>query len=731
LIELGLVFGLGLFGLGAAAYLRRWMLAVAVDHADMVSAAELIRRVANGFFRRQTSTIAALSAALAGVIFLAYGLLQHNHDEAISPLERGVWLTISFIVGASSAVVVAQVAVWSATQANARAASLTRRSLDHALQMAVRGGAVSGLVLVALGLLGVANLFVAIFAFHGGFGADPTPAFALAPLFPLLMAGHALGASFVALLSQVGGGTFAKAADLAADIASREAGLAEDAPRNPLTLVDLSGDVVGDGAGRATALFQSAATENLAAMMLGAALFRDNRDLSSSFAVILFPLVARALGLVGTVFGVMVVRTDDREDPLSPLARGHYVTSLLHALGIAGAAKWLLGTHWLAFFGCGAIGIALAVALFHVTQHFTEHRHGPLRGLAESARGGPSLVILTGTSVGLDSALVSSLLVLASAFGAYQLGAMTGLVHGGLFGIAVTALGMLGNAGYVMTMDAFGVIVDGASGIVELTIARERPDVRGRAVMLDAVGNTAKTLTRAYAACSAAFVAVLLIAVYLDETWRRALSLGKTVVRSSIDRPVLIAAALLGVLLMVWVASRSIAQLAHAARRLLDEARRQLRDIPAGSPPDHGICAEMAGRSALRQMLGPAVIVTVLPIGLGLALRLATTEDNPLLAADSVAALVTAGAAVSILGSLFLGNAGGAWDNAKKYILTGAHGGRTLVNEADSRTENPAFTAVAVGDAVGDPLKDASGPVLQALVKLLIVITIVFLPFFF
>jgi K(+)-stimulated pyrophosphate-energized sodium pump len=703
----------------------------AVDHADLTVAADLVRRVAYAFFRRQTGMIAALSAALAGTIFLAYGLLQHKHSNPISALELGVWLTASFLVGAASAVAVAQIAVWSATQANVRVASLMRRSLDEALQMAVRGGAVSGLALVAVGLLGVGNLFVAIFAYHGGFSADPTRAFALLPSFPLLIAGHALGASFVALLSQLGGGAFAKAADLAADLASQEAGLAEDAARNPVSPVDLAGDIVGDCAGRATALFQSAATENLAAMMLGAALFRDNKDLPSSLAIVLFPLVVRALGLIGTVFGVMVVRTDDREDALSPLARGLYVTALLHALGIAGAAKWLLGPHWLAFFGCGAIGVVLAIALFYVTQHFTEHRHGPLRRLAESARGGPSLVILTGLSLGLDSALASSAMALAAALGAYKLGAMSGLAHGGLFGIAVATLGMLGNAGYMMTLDAFGAIVDGAGGIVERTIARERPDVRGRAIVLDAVGNTVKTLTKTYAACSTAFVAVLLIAAQVDESSRRLSSPATAVVElAQRGRPVVLVAGLVGVLLVLWVASRTIAHVAYAARRLLDEARRQLRDVPEASQPDPETCAEMVGRSALRRMLGPAVIATAMPIALGMALRLAATEDNPFLAADSVAAMVAAGAAAGVLGSLLLGNAGGAWDNAKKYILTGAHGGRTLVDETGGRTENPAFSAAAVGDAVGDPLKDATGPVLHVLVKLLAVITVVFLPFF-
>ena len=288
-------------------------------------------------------------------------------------------------------------------------------------------------------------------------------------------------------------------------------------------------------------------------------------------------------------------------------------------------------------------------------------------------------------------------------------------------------------------MDAFGPIIDSAGGIVEMTVARDRPDVRGRTVVLDGVGNTVKALTKVYAAGAAALASLLLVSAYVDEVRRRvalAGGAGKAAVRAAsspvihLDRPEVYLGALVGILLVLWVASRCIVGAVRAARRVIDEARRQLKDRPRGYVPDQEACVEAASRVALRHMIAPAVVAAACPVALGLGLRFGRTEDNPLLAADSVAALIMAGTIAGVLGSLLLGNAGGAWDNAKKYIATGAHGGRHLVDESGARVDNPTYSAAQVGDTVGDPLKDIAGPAMHVLVKLLPAVTIVFLPFF-
>jgi K(+)-stimulated pyrophosphate-energized sodium pump len=731
--ELGLIFAASLLGIAFAGYLARWVLARPMGEGEMPRIAAQIRTAAEVFYRRQSSTIAAISAVLGGAIFLAYGLLRGaGEGDPVPALELGVWLTLSFAVGVASSVATGHVATWVATRTNARAASGARRSLDSALQIAIRGGAVSGLFIVACSLLGLAGLFTAVLAYKGGFGAEPLAALRLAPTIPLMIAGYALGASFAALLAQLGGGTFAKAADLGADLAGKENGLGEDHPQNPATIADLAGDAVGNCASRGAGVFEATVAENLGAMIVGASLFRENASLKSALAVMLFPLVTRAFGVVAVMFGVMVVRTDDREDPLNALARGLYVTAILHAVGVAGAAKWLLGVHWLSFFACAITGVVVGVVLLPVTQFYTEHRYRPVRDLAEASRAGPTHTILHGFATGLESSVAPLGLVVVATVVSYAIGARTGLTGGGLFGTAVATMGMLGTAGYVLAMDAFGAIVDSAGGIVEMTVARERPEVRGRAVVLDAVGNTAKALTKSYAAGAAALSSLLLVSAYMDEVRRRATMLGRRQLEPALrlDRPELYLAALAGILLVFWLASRCLVGVARASRRLLDEVRRQLKDRPPGFVPDHEACIEMVSQASLRFMITPALVSAALPIAVGLALRFARTEDNPLVAADSVAALIMAGTIAGVLGSLLLGNAGGAWDNAKKYIATGAHGGRHLVDEGGARVDNPTYSAALVGDAVGDPLKDTAGPSMHVLVKMLPVVTLVFLPFF-
>jgi K(+)-stimulated pyrophosphate-energized sodium pump len=731
--ELALTLTGGLLGLAFAAYLARWIAARPAIEPDMQRVAGIIQSVAEAFNRRQSSVIGAVSAVLGGAIFLAYGLLRRAGEKNPVPaLELGVWLTISFAVGAASSVATGRVATWVAPRTSVRAAMGARRSLDLALQIAIRGGAVPALFAAAMSLLGLGGLFAAVLAFRGGFGAEPSEALALVPIIPWVIAGYPLGASFAAFMAQLGGGTFSKAADLGADLGGAEVGLADDDLQNPATLVDLAGDAAGDCAGRAAGVFASGVAETAGAMVVASMLFRHNEGLPSALAIVLFPLVTRAFGLIATLFGVMVVKTDDREDAFNALVRGLYVTAVLHAVGVAGAAKWLLGAHWVVFFGCGVLGIVTGIAVLHVTQYYTEQRYRPVRELAEAARSGSAMAVLRGLAIGLESCVLPLLAVVAATFGSYLLGARSGLVEGGLFGTAVATMGMLGTAGYVLAMDGFGSIVDNAGGIVAITIARERPDVRGRTLVLDAVGNTTKALTKAHAAGLSALASLLLVAGYLDESRRRAtfLSDHARAMGVRLDRPEVYLGALVGILIVFWVAGRCLRGVLQAGRRVLDEVRRQTRNRPADFVGDHEPCVEMVSRAALRQMITPALVSAAVPVAVGLALRFARTEDNPLVAADSVAALIMAGTVAGVLGSLFLGNTGAIWDNAKQYIVMGAHGGRYLVDETGARVDNPTYGAAVVGDTVGDPLKDAAGPAIHVLVKMLSAVIIVFLPFF-
>jgi len=732
MIELALIFGICLLGIAFAGYLARWVLDCPVGDGEVPRVALRIRQAAELFSRRMRATISAVSAVLGGGIFLAYGLARQTSGVTpLPPLELGVWLTVSFALGVASALAVAHVTSWISTRANVRAASGARKSLDHALQIAIRGGAISGLVSVSLGLLGLGGLFAAVFAAKGGFSADSAAALRLAPQIPFVISGYALGAAFAALLAELAGGTFAKSADVGADLAGKEWVLPEDDATNPATIADLAGDCAGESAGRAASVLASTVAENLGVMMLAAALFRNNDGITSSVSIMLFPLVTRALGVMAAIFGVMVVRTDDREDPMNAIARGLYVTALLFGVGTAGVSKWLLGPHWLPLFGAAVIGIVAGLLLLFVLQYYTEFRHRPVREIAEAARLGPSLALLRGVSVGFEAALAPIFIVAdGGGRGAFPWSS-NGFVRGRRVWNRRRDDRSAGTSAYVLAGHGFGSIIDSASGIVEMTLARERPDVRGRTVVLDAVGNTTKALTKALASVATVLSTVLLVVAWMGEMQRlHQPPQPDSPPVISWGRPEVYMGAVIGTMLVLWFTARCVSGVSRAARHMFEEARRQRSIGPATTPPDPTACVELASRAAPGQAIVPAHVGAVVPLLVGLGLCFGGTKDNSLIVADAVAALIMAATIAGVLGALLLGNAGGAWDNAKKYIVTGAHGGRYLVDETGARIDNPTYIAAAIGDTVGDPLKDAAGPAIRVLVKMLSIITIVFLPFF-
>lgn len=739
--ELVLILGVAMVGLGLAGYLVRWVLARPVGDPDMNRVANLVRLAAEGFAKRQTRTIAALGALLTGSVFLAYGLRSGGEHDVVPGLESGVWLTVSCALGALSTVLVGQFATFLFARATIRVASGARRSVDQALVLALRSGASVGLVVSTLAALGHASLVLAVLVYHGAMGEDRGPALALVPHIPFLVSGYALGATFAALLSQLSGGIFAKAADVGADVGGREVGLLDDDLDNPAFIADMAGDCVGGSGGRATATFAAGVAEDLGAMLVGAMVFEANASLKSALSLVLLPVLARSFGVLGTAFGAMVVRTDESEDPRSALVRGLLVAAGLHAVGVAGAAKWLLPQSFVHVLGCIVVGTLAGLVLVPVVHHFALPK-SPVRELAEASRAGPTLNLLGGINLGLDAMMIAAATVVAALLGAYAIGMRSGLASGGMFGVAIATIGMLGPSGYLLALDGAATIVDAASGVVVTTVGRDRPDVRGRLLVLDTVGTASKALSRVHGAGVAGLSALLPISAFLGEAHRRA---GASPAGSGAE-PATFAAAIAGVLLVLWLVGRTSTGVARAGRRIAEEVRRQLegraqaaRDLPgprsegsrARENPavDHGPCVEMASRLALRLMLAPGLVAVVGPGLVALGLRLLKSEDSPLTAVDSVAALLVAATVAGVLGSLLLGTAGAAWGNAKKYIVTGAHGGRLLVDETGARAENPTFFAAFVGDTVGDPLKDAALPVALVFIKMLPVLALVLLPF--
>jgi K(+)-stimulated pyrophosphate-energized sodium pump len=741
-----LVLGISVFGLFAAYLLAQWVLKRKVGDEAMQRISNAIKEGAEAFLRRQNRTIILLALAFAAFLFIGYGFVREHRewDPVGSSTSLAFWITLSFVLGALCSVVAGYIGMWVSIRSNIRTAHAALSSLNDALRIALRGGAVSGLMVVAMSLLGVGGLYALV---EASGGVEPTK-------IPLLIVGYGFGASFVALFAQLGGGIYTKAADVGADLVGKvEAGIPEDDPRNPAVIADLVGDNVGDCAGRGADLFESTAAENIGAMILGASLAAMAEKASMGFSagvvgVMMFPLVARAFGIIASLIGIVSVKMDKEEklDPMDALNRGYYVAVVLAMIAFGFATYWLLSSPqapnaWWHFYICGVIGVLTSVAFVYITQYYTEYKYRPVKLIAEASKTGPATNIIAGVSVGFECTAAPVLVMGAALLGAYYIGRSafptdTG-VNAGLFGTAVATMGMLATAAFILAMDTFGPITDNAGGIVEMS--QQPENVRKKTDRLDAVGNTTKALTKGYAIGSAALAAFLLFQAYMDEV-RQYAGLGHDhPFPIDLSKPVVFVGGLLGAALVFLFSSMAIRAVGKAAQSIIEEVRRQyaklprINDIiqfPADFKPNYGTCVDIVTRSALRQMVAPGLLVVLTPVAVGLLFKIFITPDDPLIAAEAVASLLMVGTIAGILMALFLNNSGGAWDNAKKYIEAGAHGGKWLTSPDGKKMKNPIHGAAVVGDTVGDPFKDTAGPSLHVLIKLLSTITLVLAPLF-
>ncbi len=671
-----------------AGYLAKNVLRAGTGTSEMQQIAAAIREGAEAFLKRQYRTIGLMTAGLAVLMFVLYGIMKG--------WDLSVKMTFAFILGALCSALSGYIGMYISIRANVRTANAARSSISQALVIALRGGAVSGVTVVALSLLGVGGLYY----LYGGM-TDPQRV-------PFLIVGYGFGASFVALFAQLGGGIYTKAADVGADLVGKvEAGIPEDDPRNPAVIADLVGDNVGDCAGRGADLFESTAAENIGAMILGVALF-------PTFGIqgIMFPLVARALGLIASIIGIIAVRGREDEDPMTTLNRGFYVATALATVGFFFATWQMLGNLW--FFLAGLTGIVTSLLFVYITQYYTEHRFRPVRSIAESSQTGPATNIITGIAVGLECTALPTVVISMALIFSYYCGIWSGVTDaqghpiGGLYGTALATMGMLATCGYILAMDTFGPITDNAGGIIEMSQSDE--EVRKKTDRLDAVGNTTKALTKGYAIGSAALAAFLLFSAYMNEV---ADITGRVFNTVNLAEMKVFIGGLLGAMLVFLFSALAIRAVGRAAYYVINEVRRQFREnagIMRGEiKPDYARCVDIVTAGALREMVMPGLLAVGMPIAVGLILR-----------AEAVAALLMVGTITGILLATLMNNGGGAWDNAKKYIESGVYGGK------GSETHK----AAVVGDTVGDPFKDTAGPSLHVLIKLLSTITLVMAPLF-
>lgn len=580
------------------------------------------------------------------------------------------WKTaVCFAVGAVFSALSGNIGMRIATAANARTAQAAKASINAGLQAAFNSGTVMGMCVVGLGLLGV-SVFYALFG-------DPD-----------IIYGFGFGASSIALFARVGGGIYTKAADVGADLVGKvEAGIPEDDPRNPAVIADNVGDNVGDVAGMGADLFESYVDSIIAAMAIGAVMAITQN--------VILPLQIAAIGILSSVIGTFFVSTSG-ENLHAALNRGIFAAAFIMALGTFGLV-YFTGSS-MGIFAAALSGLVAGIIIGLVTEYYTADNRAPAQGIARASETGPATNIIAGISLGMKSTAVPVLAVCGAILVAYY--------FAGLYGIAIAAVGMLSTLGITLATDTYGPVADNAAGIAEM--AKMGKEVRERAEALDAVGNTTAAIGKGFAIGSAALTALALFSAYGTEV---AKVTGTFVI--DITEPTTIVGLFIGGLLPFVFCSFSIAAVGRAAFDMVKEVRRQFKEIPGlmegTARPDYSTCVEISTGAALREMRIPGVLAVLSPVVVG-----------KVLGAEALGGLLAGAVVTGFLLAVFMANAGGAWDNAKKYIEKGNLGGKG----------SDPHKAAVVGDTVGDPFKDTSGPSLNILIKLMSIVALVFVPLF-
>ncbi len=695
----------------------------------MVEIAQAVREGAMAYLTRQYKVVAAAFVALFVIfLILAYGLSVQNKVVPFAFLTGGFFSGLCGFLGMKTA-----------TNASARAANAARKGLNDALTIAFRAGAVMGLVVVGFALLDISAWFLILYYLFPPdfFGEAASPL----PQITVIMLSFGMGASLQALFARVGGGIYTKAADVGADLVGKvEAGIPEDDPRNPATIADNVGDNVGDVAGMGADLYESYAGSILATAALGvAAISVANADFMGNVSLIdmqlrylAAPIALAGIGVLLSILGIFLVRTREgasMAELMGALGKGVNASSLGIAI-LAGLVVYLLKLpNWWQVWVAIVTGLLVGIIIGKATEYYTSHAYKPTKRIAQSALTGPATVIIEGLAVGMNSTMVPVLAIAVGIFISFYIvgGAANTLM--GLFGVGIAAVGMLSTLGITLATDAYGPIADNAGGNAEM--ANLPPEVRHRTDQLDALGNTTAATGKGFAIGSAALTALALLAAYLEEirygldhlagiksvevagqmvpVAEMSMKQFMTYYEVTLLNPAVLIGIFIGAVTAFFFAALTMEAVGRAAAGMVEEVRRQFREMPGilegKTKPDYARCVEISTQAAQKEMILPALLGVVVPLLVGV-----------LLGVPGVLGLLIGGLTAGFALAIMMANAGGAWDNAKKYIEEGEFGGKG----------SEAHKAAVVGDTVGDPFKDTSGPSLNILIKLMSMVSVVF-----